>query len=241
MFGGLGADTAADSATNTAMSDVSAGLKRRSKPIVVEAFELIAAERARDVPGVDLDAVTELDEASQRVEQPLRTLARLDREIRPRRIPDEERVAGEHEPRFWRAGRVQHSDAAVLRAVARGMDAAQYDLTERDLVPVLERIVRVLGAGSVMDADRDSVLEGETPVAREMIGVRVGLDRPHESNFAALRLLQVLLDRVGRIDDDGLTGALVADEVGGTAERIVDELREDHDAADRSTGCRYFS
>ena len=43
MFGGRGAEIAADSATNDATSSkASAGLKRRSNPIVVDAFELIA-------------------------------------------------------------------------------------------------------------------------------------------------------------------------------------------------------
>ena len=47
---------------------------------------------------------------------------------------------------------------------------------------------------------------------------------------APLRLLEVLLDRVRRVDDDGVPGRLVADEVRGAAEVVVDELREDHDA-----------
>ena len=43
MFGGRGAEVLVDSATKTATSSVcSAGLNRRSKPIVVDAFELIA-------------------------------------------------------------------------------------------------------------------------------------------------------------------------------------------------------
>ena len=43
MFAGRGAETDADSATNEAMSlAASAGLKRRSNPIVVDDFELIA-------------------------------------------------------------------------------------------------------------------------------------------------------------------------------------------------------
>jgi hypothetical protein len=43
MFGGLGVDTPADWPTKVATSSVaSAGLKRRSKPMVVDAFELIA-------------------------------------------------------------------------------------------------------------------------------------------------------------------------------------------------------
>ena len=43
MFGGFGAETVAASATKeTSSSSWSAWLKRRSKPIVEEAFELIA-------------------------------------------------------------------------------------------------------------------------------------------------------------------------------------------------------
>ena len=43
MFGGRGAEIPADSAMKSATSScASAGLKRRSKPIVVDAFELIA-------------------------------------------------------------------------------------------------------------------------------------------------------------------------------------------------------
>ena len=43
MLGGRGAEAPADSAMNSATSsNASAGLKRRSKPIVVDAFELIA-------------------------------------------------------------------------------------------------------------------------------------------------------------------------------------------------------
>src|SRR5436190_997909 len=41
------------------------------------------AERPRDVAGEDLDAVPELDEPAQAVEEALGSLARLDRQIRP--------------------------------------------------------------------------------------------------------------------------------------------------------------
>ena len=41
-LGGRGAETADDSATNAStVASASAGLKRRSKPIVVDAFELM--------------------------------------------------------------------------------------------------------------------------------------------------------------------------------------------------------
>ena len=72
------------------------------------------------------------------------------------------------------------------------------------------------------------MLEREPPVPREMVGVRVRLDDADDANAAPLGLLEVLLDREGRVDDDGLAGSRIADEVGGTPERVVDELGEDH-------------
>ena len=50
----------------------------------------------------------------------------------------------------------------------------------------------------------------------------------HDADVAPLGLLEVLLDREGRVDDDRLAGSRIADEIGGTPERVVDELREDH-------------
>ena len=82
-----------------------------------------------------------------------------------------------------------------------------------------------------MDAHRDAVLEREPPVPGEVVGVRVRLDRADDADVALRGLLEVLLDREGRVDDDGVTGTGIADEVGGAAERVVDELREDHGRA----------
>ncbi len=180
---------------------------------------------------IHLDAVSELDEPSQRVEEALRALARLDREVGPRGISDEERVAREDDPRIVAARSIADREAAVLRPVARRVDAAKNDVAERDLRAVGHRVVRVLGVGCRMDAHRDAVLEREPPVPGEVVGVRVRLDRADDADVALRGFVEVLLDREGRIDDDGVTGTGIADEVGGAAERVVDELREDHGRA----------
>ena len=178
--------------------------------------------------GVDLDAVAELDEPAQRVKETLGAFARLDREVGSRSVADEERVAGEDDPRLRPAREVADREAAVLRPVTWRVDAAKDDVAERDLVAVLHRVVRVLRLGGRMDADGGAVLEREPPVTREMIRVRVRLDGAHDANLAPLGLVEVLLDREGRIDDDRLAGARIADEIRRTPERVVDELREDH-------------
>ena len=61
--------------------------------------------------------------------------------------------------------------------------------------------------------------------------MRVRLDRADDAHVALLGFGEVLLDREGRIDDDSVTGTGIADEVGGAAKSVVDELREDHGRA----------
>ena len=76
---------------------------------------------------------------------------------------------------------------------------------------------------------------------RDVVGVRVRLDRAHDADAAAVSLLEVLLDRERGIDHDRGPGVLVADEVRRAAQVLVDELREDHSALTASSGSRYFS
>jgi hypothetical protein len=73
------------------------------------------------------------------------------------------------------------------------------------------------------------VLEREAPVARNVIGMRVRLEDGDKLDAASLALREIGLDRVRRIDDDGGSCLLVADEVGGTPQVVVDELLEEHE------------
>jgi hypothetical protein len=98
-----------------------------------------------------------------------------------------------------------------------------------------------LGGRCRVDADRDVVLEREPTMPREVVSVSVRLDGADDADVAPLGLLEVLLDRECRVDHGCLPGARIADEIGSTPERVIDELREDHPAADRTSGSRYFS
>jgi pimeloyl-ACP methyl ester carboxylesterase len=55
-----------------------------------------------------------------------------------------------------------------------------------------------------------------------------------------LRLLEVRLDRVGGINDNGLPGRLVADQVGRAAEVVVHELPKEHFPTTLSSGLASF-
>jgi len=193
------------------------------------------------VPGEHLDAVGQLHQPPERVEEALRAFRGTDREIGARGVTDEQGVAGEDEPWLVRARPVDHCETAVLRPVAGRVDAAKRDVADRDLAAVLERVVRVLGLGRGMDAHGHVVLEREPAVAREVVGVGVRLERPHDAHLEPFRLREHLLDRVGRVDDDRLLHLLAADEVRGAPEIAVQDLREQHGARDGSNGCRYRS
>ncbi len=73
------------------------------------------------------------------------------------------------------------------------------------------------------------MVEREAPVSREVVGVRVSLEHADELHVVPRRLVEVLLDGEGRVDDHGSSLVLVADEVRPAAEAVVDELAKDHD------------
>ena len=135
-----------------------------------------------------LDAVGELEQALERVVEPLGALGCAHREVGPGGVADEERVARQDEPRVVAARAVDDGQAAVLGPVAGRVDHAQRDGADLDRVAVAHRVVRVVDLGRRVDADGDAVLEREPAVPRDVVGVRVRLDRaddPHPRRSAS--------------------------------------------------------
>ncbi len=139
-----------------------------------------AAERSGDMARIDLDAVAELGQPAQAVEEPLGARDRLDGEIGPRGVADEQRVAGEHEPRLRAARAVDDGERAVLRPVTGRVDRPDDDVAELDLCPVHERLVRVRGRGRLVHPHRQTVLERQPSVPGDVVGVRVRLEHADE-------------------------------------------------------------
>ncbi len=122
-----------------------------------------------------------------------------------------------------------HEEDGVLGPVPRRVPREELDVADADPAPVLERLVRVLGAGQAMDVHGDAALQRERAVAGHVVGVRVRLEDGDEAGAVALEHLVELADVERRVDDDGLAGGLAADHVGRAAEVAMDELLEDHD------------
>ena len=72
--------------------------------------------------GEDLDAVRQLEQAAERVEEAVGALPRADGEIGPSRVADEEGVPREDEPGLVGAGAVDHRQAGVLGTMAGCVD-----------------------------------------------------------------------------------------------------------------------
>ena len=187
-----------------------------------------ATQRAGDVAGKDLDAVWQLCEPAERVEKPLGAGARLDREVRARGVPDEERVAREDEPRLVAPVAIADGEGAVLGAVTGRVDRADRDRADVHDRTVVERCMGVVRLRGAVDVHWTAVVEREPAVPGEVVRVRVCLEHAHQPNLLARRLLDVLLDPVRRIDDRCLPRVLVADQIGRAPQAVVHELAEDH-------------
>ena len=162
----------------------------------------------------------------------LGALTCLDGEVRSCHRADEERVAGQECP--------VDQEAAVLGAMPRGVEAAHPHGSDRHLVAVGQRVVRIARSGVAVDRDRNPVLQREPAVPRDMVGVCVSLEHTHDPDAEPLGLREIGLDRVGGVDEQRLAGLLVPDEIGRAAQVRVDELPEDHRARTLAAAAAVF-
>ena len=72
------------------------------------------------------------------------------------------------------------------------------------------------------------LLEREATVPRDVVGVGMRLQHPDDPDALLGRSFQIGLDRVRGVDQEGLPLGGVADQVGGAAEIVVDELAKQH-------------
>ncbi len=110
----------------------------------------------------------------------------------------------------------------------QGLDAQR---AERELVAVIERLVRELGGHQTVNVDRRARRRGQAAVAGYVVGVIVGLEDVRDAYAQVARQIEVLVDLEARIDHRRDAGLVIADEVRRAAEIVMDNLPEDHRSA----------
>ena len=108
------------------------------------------------------------------------------------------------------------------------------DAPELELPAVVERLVVVVGRRLAVDVDRGPGGRGEPAVPGDVVGVVVRLEDVLDPHAEEAGEPQVLVDVEPRIDDGRDARVLVADQIAGAAEVVMDELAEDHPPTLRS-------
>ena len=177
--------------TNASSSAIEAiGLKRRSKPIVVEPRELIATPQSDPATWPGNTSTPSGSSISRRSEwkspsaPSVAPTARSGRAVSPTKSESPVRTS-------------HGSSARVLSITARQQCSGRWPgvwmqrsvtLPTVDLGAVLERVVGILGLRRRGGCSRDAVLEREPAVPRDVVGVRVRLERPHDADVEPLGL-----------------------------------------------------
>ena len=120
----------------------------------------------------------------------------------------------------------EHTDG--LRRVTGGVHDLQGDLAQTDAFSLGQAAEGKLGLGRVAVADPGTGALGDLEVSGDEIGVQVGVDDPLDREALVAHVVEVLVDVDARVDDHGLAGALVGDQVGGLGAAVEVVLAEDH-------------
>ena len=192
MFGGRGGCGPDAVSRKSASSPCSAGLKRRSKPIVVDAFELIAAPHSEPATWPGKTSTPSPSSTSRRrlwnrpSAPSCGSTARSGRPASPTNSESPVRTSHGSSPR-------ERSTTAKQQCSGRwpGVWIVRRTTSPTSIsVPSSSGSWAKVAVGGRVDANRDAVLEREAPVSRDVVGVRMRLEDADEPDSSPLDLRQ---------------------------------------------------
>src|SRR5262245_33581644 len=122
-------------------------------------------------------------------------------QVRPPDVADEKRVAGQDFLRLIRSLRVDDQNGDAFWRVARGLQNAENDFADPELVAVFGRRMIESRAGFTPEDDLRPCALGKLAMAADEIGVQVRLYNVFDLQPLGFGLVDVLLDVALRIDD----------------------------------------
>ena len=153
-----------------------AALNRRSKPMVDAVLLDMARPQLDPAPWAGYTSTLSGRISKPRGEALVQAGRRaLAPEVRPPDIADEQGIPGQDEPRLVTAGRVGHEKADTVGRMPRRVDDLERNRSHAQLLAVLDGGVGEGRLGRGMDVDARPGLGGEGLVARDVVGVQVGL------------------------------------------------------------------
>ena len=167
-----------------------------------------SAERAAEVAGPDLDLLGKREQALVKRAIDLRgPVGRLDRQVGPGDIADEEAVPADDGPRLLAPLEVEEQERGVLGPMAGCRDGFDSDLAEIQRPAVADRAMLVLGLGKPVNVDRRSGRQGQPAVSGDVVGVVVGFEHVLDPGSVQTAEPQVGIDVPLRVDHGGDPGA----------------------------------
>ena len=188
----------------------------------------LAAERPCTVGRVDQARVGQLHQLVVQVVVELRgqLVASPGEQVRPPHVADEQRVAREGRHRLVAPRAVGHDVADAVGGVPGCVEHLDVHVLDVEAAAVAHGHVAVLAAARLRGADRRARPLRQVHVARDEVGVQVGLEDMRNLQPQLLRRGEVVLNIALRVDDR--TCLLPSEEVGEVSDAIDVVLLNEH-------------
>src|ERR1700674_3304378 len=162
----------------------------------------------------------------------------LGTQIRTARIPDEQRVAGQDEPRFVASCPVDHREADAVGRVTRRMEHAYRDVAEVEHYSVFYSPKSEQRRRALVEAVLGSQRRRERTTSGNVVSVHVGVD--HVENLEPERLgdRTIGVEVSARVNDGADAATPSAEDVGRARLILMQYLPKEHSVDSLTSGSR---